>query len=310
MRSSTPCTSRTAPGASFAYPSAPISSANSAVIGAPPTTIRTRSRSPASRDRLDHLAHVRHRRRQQRGQRDHVGAVAGRLDEPVGVDVGAEVVDLEPGALQHHRDQVLADVVHVALDRADRDPAAGADVLLDEVGTQDLERALHRVRGDEHLGDEDLAVLEELADGAHRGHQPVLEQARRGDRLRQPLLRQRDGLGGAAVDDGVAQLVGRGHRRGPPSPDSSRYSPTASYSASRFSTGMPAWTLWTGVEDEAAAAAEDLDPLADLAADLVGRAEGQRLLRVDAAAPERDPVAEASASARRGPCPRPSTAPG
>ena len=65
-----------------------------------------------------------------------------------------------------------------------------------------------------------------------------------------------------------------------------------------------------GVEDEAAAVAEDLDPLAHLAADLVRRAEGQRLLRVDAAAPEGEPLAEAAPSASAGPCRPPSTAPG
>ena len=36
-----------------------------------------------------------------------------------GGDVGAEIVDLEAGALEHHGDEVLADVVQVALDGAD-----------------------------------------------------------------------------------------------------------------------------------------------------------------------------------------------
>ena len=47
-----------------------------------------------------------------------------------------------------------------------------------------------------------------------------------------------------------------------------------------------------GVEDESAAATEDLDPLADFLADRLGRAEGERLLRVHAATPERQPGAE------------------
>ena len=42
--------------------------------------------------------------------------------------VDAEIDDLEAGALEHHRDQVLADVVNVALDRADDD-------LADRLGT-------------------------------------------------------------------------------------------------------------------------------------------------------------------------------
>ena len=46
------------------------------------------------------------------------------------------------------------------------------------------------------------------------------------------------------------------------------------------------------VEDVAVLGAEDLDPLGDLGADFVGGAEGEGLLRVDAAAPEDDAVAE------------------
>ena len=49
-----------------------------------------------------------------------------RGDELLGVGVDAEVDDLEAGALEHHRDEVLADVVDVALDGADDDLADAA----------------------------------------------------------------------------------------------------------------------------------------------------------------------------------------
>ena len=46
-----------------------------------------------------------------------------RGDELVGVGVDPEVDDLEAGALEHHPDEVLADVVDVALDGPDDDLA-------------------------------------------------------------------------------------------------------------------------------------------------------------------------------------------
>ncbi len=71
-------------------------------------------------DRLHHGAHVGHRRGEQRGHADEVGVVLPRgVHEPRRRDVDAEVDDLDPAALPHHPDQVLADVVEVALDRAD-----------------------------------------------------------------------------------------------------------------------------------------------------------------------------------------------
>ena len=47
-----------------------------------------------------------------------------------------------------------------------------------------------------------------------------------------------------------------------------------------------------GVEDEPAARREGVDPAADLVVDLVGRAERQGLLRVNATTPEDDLIAE------------------
>ncbi len=45
------------------------------------------------------------------------------VDELFGGHVGAQVDNLEPGALQHHGDEVLANVVQVTLDGADDDLA-------------------------------------------------------------------------------------------------------------------------------------------------------------------------------------------
>ena len=50
-----------------------------------------------------------------------------RGNELLGGDVLAEVDDLEPGALAHHADQVLADVVQVTLHGAEQQLAGVLD---------------------------------------------------------------------------------------------------------------------------------------------------------------------------------------
>src|SRR5690242_16183976 len=65
--------------------------------------------------RLEH----RHGGGEEGREADDVGLVlAHRVDELLRRDLHAEVDDLEPGALEHDVDQVLADVMNVALDRA------------------------------------------------------------------------------------------------------------------------------------------------------------------------------------------------
>ena len=81
--------------------------------------------------------------------------------------VDAQVDDLEARAFEHHGHQVLADVVDVALHRADDDLADRLDAGLGEQRAQDLHAALHGVGGEQHLGDEQDAVAEVDADDAH-----------------------------------------------------------------------------------------------------------------------------------------------
>ena len=90
---------------------------------------------------------------------------AARNDVGVGVD--AEVEHLEAGALEHHRDEVLADVVDVALHGADHDLADRLHAGLGEQRPQDRHARLHRVGGEQHLGHEEDAVAEVDADDAH-----------------------------------------------------------------------------------------------------------------------------------------------
>src|ERR1035441_4457370 len=77
---------------------------------------------PGLLQRVDVRLEHRHRGGQERGEPDDVGLVLlDRLDELLRRDLHAEVDDLEAGPLEHDVDQVLADVVHVALDRAHHD---------------------------------------------------------------------------------------------------------------------------------------------------------------------------------------------
>ena len=100
-----------------------------------------------------------------------------RGEELVGVGVDAEVHDLEACPLQHHRDEVLADVVDVALDGADDDLADPRRAGLGEQRPQDRHPGLHRVRSEENLGHEQDAVAEVDADDAHPLDERVVEHA-------------------------------------------------------------------------------------------------------------------------------------
>ena len=73
----------------------------------------------------------------------------------------------KPGALEHHRHEILADVVDVALDGADHDLADRLDAGFGEQRAQDCHPALHGICGEQDLGYEQDAVAEVDADDAH-----------------------------------------------------------------------------------------------------------------------------------------------
>jgi hypothetical protein len=127
---------------------------------------------------VDHDLHVRHRGGQQRRHPEDVGLVLVERRE-VGVDVAvdADVDDLEPCAFHHHRYEILADVVDVALDGSDDDLPGRLGAGLGEQRPEDLHAGLHRVRRQQHLGDEQDAVAEVDADDGHTRHERILEHA-------------------------------------------------------------------------------------------------------------------------------------
>ena len=122
----------------------------------------------------------RHRGGEERREADDVGLVLlDRGDELLRRDLDAEVDHLEAGALEHDVDEVLADVVDVALDRAHQELADRLDPALDQQRAQPLHRAGHRPAGDQHLGHEEVAALEPRADLLERGDEGVEEQGLR-----------------------------------------------------------------------------------------------------------------------------------
>src|SRR5258705_1166002 len=136
--------------------------------------------------------HLVERGRDQAGEPDDVGAFGLRgLDDFCGRHHDAEIDHLEIVTLQHDADDVLADVVDVALHGGHHDLAGGvAAVAGDAVGEvarlflfherhQIGHRLLHDTGGFYHLGQKHFAVAEEIADDVHAGHQRGFDDVER-----------------------------------------------------------------------------------------------------------------------------------
>ena len=115
-------------------------------------------------------------RDQQRGEADGVGPHLHRLvDDRVERHLLAQVVDGVAVVGEDRVDQVLADVVDVAVDGGQHDPALGIALLalqeLLEVG----DRLLHHLGRLQHERQDQLAGAEAVADVFHRREQHVVE---------------------------------------------------------------------------------------------------------------------------------------
>jgi hypothetical protein len=147
---------------------------------------------------------------EQRRHGDDVGVdLVGLVDELEEVHVDAEIVDLVARRLEEQLEDVLADRVQVALDGAQHHDAllgAAAAGFLD----QRLENAHRRLEGERRLhqlGQEDLLVLELLADDVQAGQQALVDDLLRAHAVGERLV---DGLEHGVlvlVDDGLLQLV-------------------------------------------------------------------------------------------------------
>ncbi len=145
-----------------------------------------------------HVLHLFQAGRDQARQADDVGALdLGARQDLVAGHHHAHVHDFEVVALQDHGDDVLADVVHVALDGGDDDLALGphvaagrlvAQLLFLDVGQQVGHGLLHHAGRLHHLRQEHLALAEQVADDVHAVHQRAFDHVQRPAALGQDLL--------------------------------------------------------------------------------------------------------------------------
>ena len=137
----------------------------------------------------------------------------------------AEVLHLEVVALQHHADDVLADVVDVALHRGHHDPPLGAGLGLRRARRggflrglnerhQVRHRLLHHPGALHHLGEEHLAGAEQIAHRVHAVHQRSFDHVDGALGGEPGGFRIRHDVAVDAAHEGVAQAFG--HRRIPP----------------------------------------------------------------------------------------------
>ena len=160
-----------------------------------------------------HRHHLVERGGDQARQADHVGLVlARRVQDLLRRHHDSEVDDLVVVALQHHADDVLADVVDVALHGRHHDGAVGVllpgergvvGLLLLDEGDQVGDGLLHDPGALHDLGQEHLPGAEEVADDVHAVHQRALDDL---DRPAAPVGDLRAKLLGVGLDMGVDAL--------------------------------------------------------------------------------------------------------
>ena len=161
-----------------------------------------------------HMAHFLQRGRDQPGQADEVGLDLARgIEDLLRRHHHPEVDHLEVVAGQHHADDVLADVVHVALDRGHHDLAvvpagiAGAQFLRLDERQQPGHRLLHHPRRFHHLRQEHLAGAEQVADHVHAVHQRAFDHVQRARGLQPRFLGIGLDVGVDAVHQRMAQAL-------------------------------------------------------------------------------------------------------
>ena len=164
-----------------------------------------------------HVLHLFQAGRDQAREADDVGALFARLlQDLMGRHHHAHVHHLEVVALQDHGDDVLADVVHVALDGGDDDLALAAHVaarglqrlLLGlDVGQQVRHGLLHHAGALDHLGQEHLAGAEQVSDHVHAVHQGAFDHVQRAAAPGDGLLVGLFSVFGDEVGDAVHQRV-------------------------------------------------------------------------------------------------------
>ena len=141
---------------------------------------RHRVGEPARVQLLEVLAHDDRRLHEQAAHADRVGLHLERLlDHLVDRDLDAEVVNDVAVVRQDDVDEVLADVVDVALHRGEHDHALAAGVGLLHERLEVRDRGLHRLGRLQHERQLHLAAAEQLADDLHAVEQHVVHDLER-----------------------------------------------------------------------------------------------------------------------------------
>jgi hypothetical protein len=139
--------------------------------------------------------HLVERRGDEAGKADRMSLLFARDSEDLGRRRHhAEIDDLVIVASQHDPDDVLADVVHVALDGREHDRPGGLPVVAAgrlfrfHIGQQNRHRLLHHARGLHDLRQEHFARAEQVADDVHARHQRAFDDIERPLGLKPRLL--------------------------------------------------------------------------------------------------------------------------
>ena len=119
---------------------------------------------------------------------------ARRVDQGFGRDLDAQVDHPIAVVGQDDLDKILADVVHVTLDRGQDDGALVHPVHLLHERFQVLDRGLHGLGALQHLGHDEFVVVEQPTDFVHAGHERAVDDIQCG-----PLGQRRVQVVGQAV---------------------------------------------------------------------------------------------------------------
>ncbi|CCJ86418.1 hypothetical protein BN133_2795 [Cronobacter dublinensis 582] len=150
------------------------------------TANQQRQRKALALHLFRHVNHLIERRRNQPGQPDDIGVLFARgFEDFIGWHHHAEIDNLVVVALEHHADDIFADVMHVAFYGREHDFAVAlADLFARlNIGLQVRDRLLHDARGFHHLRQEHFAFAEEIADDVHAVHQRPFNDLNRTLRL-------------------------------------------------------------------------------------------------------------------------------
>ncbi len=137
--------------------------------------------------------------------------LAERLDEFLGRHLDAEIDDAVAVVAENNLDQVLADVVNVALDRRENNFALGRALGLLHVRFEMRDRGLHRLGRLQNFGDDHLVGVEQAPDLVHPLHQRAVDDFERAAR-RQRLVEVLDQAVLGALEDVAREAVVERHR--------------------------------------------------------------------------------------------------